>query len=688
VSDGTLSSTADLSLTVIAVSNSIEAVDDSIGSIVGINQVVTVLNVFDNDTINGSLLTPSQVILSETVADVTGYMTLNPDGTVVLAPNTPAGTYTLTYQICELIAPTNCNTGTVTVSVLAPTMTIDVNSYCSNNVPYVSYNVTPDNFTAVGLLTVNWVDSSNTIVATATNLPLSGTLLWPGAVVDGSGNGLDWPGWLLVNGEWFQGSDGFELTRPSVTMVFTVNPTVSLTVNYPAATPSCASSPTFVIDAQNDSIAATINQATGATGVLNVFDNDALNTHLVSGSDVTLTVLTANSHLVLNADGTVDVLANTPAGTYTLTYQICENANLTNCSSATVTVLIEMPQITLVKTAELVGSGKIGDTIVYTFTVTNTGNVTVNDIVINDPLISNTAIPVINTLAPNGVAAVTANYTIKQSDVDLGTITNTAIASGFDGNFNKVSDVSDQGDPKDGNDNPTVIRLTQLPSITLVKTAVFDDNNGDGFAQVGETITYTFAVTNTGSVTITGIVINDALTNTVDLSINPSSLAPNTTGTASVSYTITQADINLGTVTNSAVASGYDTNGIKISDVSDDNDQKDGVDNPTVLSLNGCEIEPFTGMSPNGDGDNDVFYIRGLECYPDNTVEIYNRWGVLVFERNNYNNTDRAFKGISEGRVTINQSETLPEGTYFYILRYKKNASNGYQKTGYLYINR
>ncbi|OXA92650.1 gliding motility-associated C-terminal domain-containing protein [Flavobacterium hydatis] len=101
-----------------------------------------------------------------------------------------------------------------------------------------------------------------------------------------------------------------------------------------------------------------------------------------------------------------------------------------------------------------------------------------------------------------------------------------------------------------------------------------------------------------------------------------------------------------------------------------------------------CIIEVFNAVSPNGDGENDVFRIDGLECFPDNTVEIYNRWGVLVFDLDHYNNSDRAFKGISEGRVTINQSAGLPVGTYYYILKYKDNASNAHSKAGYLYLNR
>ena len=60
-------------------------------------------------------------------------------------------------------------------------------------------------------------------------------------------------------------------------------------------------------------------------------------------ADVTLSILTpfANPNITIDANGNVDVAANTPAGTYTLTYQICEIANPTNCDTANVTIVIE-----------------------------------------------------------------------------------------------------------------------------------------------------------------------------------------------------------------------------------------------------------------------------------------------------------------------------------------------------------
>jgi gliding motility-associated-like protein len=109
-----------------------------------------------------------------------------------------------------------------------------------------------------------------------------------------------------------------------------------------------------------------------------------------------------------------------------------------------------------------------------------------------------------------------------------------------------------------------------------------------------------------------------------------------------------------------------------------------------------CEnILVHNAFSPNGDGKNDVFVIDGigdLTCYPENTVEIYNRWGILVFETHNYNNTTNAFDGTSRGRTTIRQSEGLPTGTYFYIVTYKSvdgnNVIQNNKKEGYLYLSK
>lgn len=98
------------------------------------------------------------------------------------------------------------------------------------------------------------------------------------------------------------------------------------------------------------------------------------------------------------------------------------------------------------------------------------------------------------------------------------------------------------------------------------------------------------------------------------------------------------------------------------------------------------DLTVHNALSPNGDGKNDYFLIQGIDKYPDNTVEIYNRWGVLVYHASGYNESDRVFRGLSSGRATVSRDAGLPSGTYFYILKYRANTGNR-QKAGYLYIN-
>ncbi|WP_206743356.1 gliding motility-associated C-terminal domain-containing protein, partial [Flavobacterium sp. Leaf82] len=554
-------------ITIVVDKTVLVAVSDPINSVVGINKTVTVTNIFNNDTLNNSPLNPLDVDLHIPSPDPTGILTLKPDGTVELAPNAPAGNYTLTYEICEKANPSNCSPATVTVKVVSPTMTVTANSYCSNNTPYVSYTVTADNFTPTDLLTINWLDSANNIVATQSNMALSGSVLWPGATVDANNNPTDWPGWVLVNGQWTQGNDGFELTRPAVTMQFTLNPTQSVVVNYPSAITGCNAMPTFGIQAGNDDDVTLADGLNGSLEVINVLANDKLNSVPVKPSDVILKGLNLPTGITINADGTLDVAPGTKGGNYTLTYQICEVANSSNCSTATVKIFVE------------------------------------------------------------------------------------------------------------------------VPAIAIVKTVVLNDTNSNGYAEAGETLTYNFTITNTGNTDLENILVSDPLPGIV-MSGGPINLGVGQSDNSSITgtYTLTQADVNSSSISNQATASGITKSGIIVMDKSDSSDI-DG-EKPTVITLSGCVIKIFNAVSSNGDDKNERFYVQGLECYPDNTVQIYNRWGVLVFERDHYNNNDIAFRGISEGRVTIKDSDGLPEGTYYYIIKYKDMQSNPHQEAGYLYLTK
>lgn len=102
-------------------------------------------------------------------------------------------------------------------------------------------------------------------------------------------------------------------------------------------------------------------------------------------------------------------------------------------------------------------------------------------------------------------------------------------------------------------------------------------------------------------------------------------------------------------------------------------------------------VAVYNGITPNGDGNNDFFFIDGIENYPNNSVQIFNRWGVKVYETTGYDNIDNVFKGTSNGRITLNEKDQLPTGTYFYVINYTIENDSPDQilkKAGYLHINK
>ncbi|MCH8319042.1 MAG: gliding motility-associated C-terminal domain-containing protein, partial [Bacteroidetes bacterium] len=80
-----------------------------------------------------------------------------------------------------------------------------------------------------------------------------------------------------------------------------------------------------------------------------------------------------------------------------------------------------------------------------------------------------------------------------------------------------------------------------------------------------------------------------------------------------------------------------------------------------------CEIIPYKGLSPNDDKVNDTWIIDGIESCPLNTVTIFNRWGDLIWEGENYDNDKGDYKVIWDGSNQKND-RILPDGTYFYVI--------------------
>lgn len=172
--------------------------------------------------------------------------------------------------------------------------------------------------------------------------------------------------------------------------------------------------------------------------------------------------------------------------------------------SDSTTVLLSA--IGLTKTSSLApgASGRAGDVVTYTFTVTNTGQAPLTNIVVTDPLVGLSAITfgtwpgTVGTLTAGQSVTATATYTLKQSDVDAGSIANTASVT---------ADDNDGGVKPLGSSN-RVTPLASSPGISVTKAGALPSGST---GRVGDRITYTFTFTNTGNVTLANASLVDPL---------------------------------------------------------------------------------------------------------------------------------------------------------------------------------
>ncbi|MCG7573224.1 hypothetical protein MHM39_06560 [Phaeobacter sp. CNT1-3] len=217
------------------------------------------------------------------------------------------------------------------------------------------------------------------------------------------------------------------------------------------------------------------------------------------------------------------------------------------------------PAIALVKTADtsaLQTPVQPGDLITYRFTVTNTGNVTLNNINVTDPLVglSQSSGSYAGPLLPGASHQVfSATYAVTQPDIDTGEVVNQARATGDSPHGTEVDD--DSGTQTD-NDTPLTTPLNVNAQIELQKTA--DASALQSPPQAGDVITYSFTVANTGTVTLSNVTVADPLPGVVLNGTAIAQLVPGQSDTSSytATYAITQADIIAGQVSNTATASG------------------------------------------------------------------------------------------------------------------------------------
>ena len=286
--------------------------NDDAGNSDPLGGTVAGLNVLTNDTLNGVAVVPAGVTI---VPVTTGPLTVNADGTVTVAPGTPAGPYTVTYQVCEVLNPANCDTADVIITVNAGNIAADADTVSGVN------GLTG----AADVLDVLPGDTLNGSPATLANVTMSvltpAVPLVPGAPV---------PALNVATGL---------VSVPADTPAGTYTITYQICENLNPANCAVATATVGVtaapIVAADDAGSST--PLGGVVAGLNVLTNDTLNGVAVVPADVTIVPVTTGP-LTVNADGTVTVAPGTPAGPYTVTYQVCEVLNPANCGTGTVTV--------------------------------------------------------------------------------------------------------------------------------------------------------------------------------------------------------------------------------------------------------------------------------------------------------------------------------------------------------------
>ncbi|MFW0775479.1 DUF7507 domain-containing protein, partial [Paenarthrobacter nitroguajacolicus] len=269
---------------------------------------------------------------------------------------------------------------------------------------------------------------------------------------------------------------------------------------------------------------------------------------LLPGESVTATAIYAITQADIDAGHVANVATTTgnpPTG-----------PPVTAPPAGTDTPLTSGPSMEFSKSADasdIQNPSVVGDQISYTFTSKNTGNVTLTNVSITDPLAGLSALTYTwpgtpGTLLPGQTVTATATYAITQADINAGHVANTANTAGTPPTGPAVTP------PPASTDTP----LTPAPAMTFSKSA--DASGIQDPSAVGDLIMYAFKAENTGNVLLTDVSINDPLAGLSSLVYswpgNPGELLPGQSVTATATYSITQADITAGHVANSATTTG------------------------------------------------------------------------------------------------------------------------------------
>jgi gliding motility-associated-like protein/uncharacterized repeat protein (TIGR01451 family) len=225
-------------------------------------------------------------------------------------------------------------------------------------------------------------------------------------------------------------------------------------------------------------------------------------------------------------------------------------------------------------------------------------------------------------------------------------------------------------------DTATISLLIAVCSdLTITKTV----NNPTPL--IDENVIFTITVNNVGSSQISDVVVTENLPSGYSFITATPSVGSYSSVTGIWNIPILNANQSVTLlVTAQVLQTGIYLNTATINtsnpvDIDLDNNEAEVATNPICLIV-------YNEFSPNNDGSNELFLIDCLEKYPDNKLEVFNRYGALVYSKSKYTND---WDGTSNVSGTVRQDDKLPTGTYYYVLDI---SSISVVKSGWLSIIR
>ncbi len=245
--------------------------------------------------------------------------------------------------------------------------------------------------------------------------------------------------------------------------------------------------------------------------------------------------------------GAYDITTPTQTVTHlTLNYGYAGTGTSEDVFSQILAITPATPALTLQKSVRPLVAAGAGTTVTFRYLITNTGNVTLTDVHPKDTSFSGTGTPSritcpATTLDPGHHETCTDTYRLTQADADAGKVINTATATG----------APPSGPPVTSSPSSATVTIPAHPAIVIKKSA-----SPGTFDAAGTTIHYSYLVTNTGNVTLTGVKVNDLLPGLSSIGCPSATLNPGKDMTCTATYMTTEADVQAGTVANTATVTG------------------------------------------------------------------------------------------------------------------------------------